>query len=171
MGTHPIFESDFDCLTEMSVFRPANGFQNNCAVCNAILRIYLNLKRDIICFACHREFTAPQRPRNDDSGRSSPTDFMPEPVQHQQQQQQQQEQPAYSLPADFVVHCSNEWCSFRVRVINGDTSAYKRHAANCAEQYALGKRYKSGLGEKLLFLFIYFFHIKKILLFSRSTFC
>merc|ERR1712037_225152 len=25
MGTHPIFESDFDCLTEMSIFQPLAG--------------------------------------------------------------------------------------------------------------------------------------------------
>ena len=60
-----------------------------------------------------------------------------------EQQQQQRDEPDSVLPADFICHCPNEWCSFKVRVLNGDTSVYKRHAAQCQEQYEAGNRWKA----------------------------
>ena len=42
------------------VFRPSDGFSNKCGVCAAILKLYLSLGKDVVCWACNRQFYAPQ---------------------------------------------------------------------------------------------------------------
>jgi len=112
MGTHPIFESDFDCLTEKEKMNIDTG----CDQCYAI-HIYLDcLANDMACPLCGRIWRVPG------------------PIP---QSQQSQVNPKQQITP--ILHmCPNDWCSYYVQETPDKDIAncrrlIKNHRKNCIE--------------------------------------
>merc|ERR1739838_617806 len=123
MGTHPIFESDFDCLTDM-----------DCGACR-VLQFYADrdsFKTAVECIICSRAIDKTREQLPDDL----PTlEELPNPKDSAE---------------DRILYCENEWCTFNIH-IKAEEMATKAaraqsmleiHETKCRRHKKEGRRFK-----------------------------
>merc|ERR1712141_462640 len=109
MGTHPIFESDFDCLTDCR----SRSSLMKCPVCVVLCSTLWNIKVEFKCRTCGCVYNKGIYNKNDDAD----DDDLDSPT----------------LNETFFAMCSNEWCNYRELIRNKDFDKFNRHKIQCRE--------------------------------------
>merc|ERR1712212_300429 len=159
MGTHPIFESDFDCLTVLDwmnkkVFRPR---RLDCVACNSIHMMLWNLDQDIVCESCGRQFYAPKNnvrlsnrlidPILHNAEAHGDHTIMPLMTSNDNANEEKTVDSILTQLGGFQMNCTNRWCSFKINIQVDDPSRNEKfsqlnaHKKLCKENKLEGKRF------------------------------